>query len=152
MKPTSPTVWLGMTFRFLYWRNSRAPLFRRRSGLPSPPIQLALVGGCRHRSLPWGWRWTTEKFTGFSTIFFSLEPNVAAERTAHGTEFTSTCFLFLSPSGNNEDVRFFFFGLKWRKAKSGAISQAVPVPIEDSRGESVSFEPLGRDFPGPMLF
>jgi hypothetical protein len=24
-------------------------------------------------------------------IFFPLEPNVAAERTAYGTEFTSTC-------------------------------------------------------------
>ena len=64
---------------------------------------------------------------------------MAAERTAYGTEFTSTCFLFLSPSGNNEDVRFFFFELKCRKAKSGGISKAVAVPIEDTRGESLSF-------------
>ena len=42
-----------MRFGFLYWRNSRTPLFRRRNRMPNPPIQLALVWGCRHRSLPW---------------------------------------------------------------------------------------------------
>ena len=42
-------------------------------------------------------------------------------------------FLFLSPSGNNEDVRFFFLGLKCRKAKSVTNIEAVAVPIEDSR-------------------
>ena len=34
----------------------------------------------------------------------------------------------------NEDVGFFFFGLKCRKAKSGALSKTVAVPIEDTRG------------------
>ena len=34
----------------------------------------------------------------------------------------------------NEDVGFFFFGLKCRKAKSGGISKADGVPIEDTRG------------------
>ena len=43
-------------------------------------------------------------------------------------------FLCLAHRGNNEDVRFFFFGLKCRKAKSGGISKADAVPIEDTRG------------------
>ena len=92
MKPTSPTVWLDMTFGFLYWRSSRTPLFRRRCRMPNPAIQLALVWGCRHRSLPWGWRCTAEKIRGHSQReLFPLEPNAAAERPAYGTEFTSTC-------------------------------------------------------------
>ena len=39
----------------------------------------------------------------------------------------------------NEDVGFFFFGLKCRKAKSEGMSKAVAVPIEETRGESLSF-------------
>ena len=34
----------------------------------------------------------------------------------------------------NEDVGFFFFGLKCRKAKSGGISKTVAARIEGTRG------------------
>ena len=38
----------------------------------------------------------------------------------------------------NEDVCF-FFGLKCRKAKRGALSNSVAVHIEDTRGDPFSF-------------
>ena len=105
MKPTSPTVWLDMTFGFLYWRNSRTPLFRRRCRMPNPPIQLALVGGCRHRSLPWGWRYTAEKIRGHSQReLFPLEPKCGGGETSiwNGIHFN-----LLRRRAHNTPVRMF---------------------------------------------
>ena len=61
-------------------------------------------------------------------------------------------FIFLQTSGNNENTRFFFFGLKWRKAKSVKYIEAVAVPIEDtSGGDSFRSNHSATIFPGPML-
>ena len=67
--------------------------------------------------------------TGFHSKAAATGSLLGGQTSAGGT-----VFLYLSPSGHNEDFDFFYFGLKCRKAKSGALSKTVAVPIEDTRG------------------